>query len=203
MDTKRYIISDAAKMVDVEPHVLRYWEDELELPIARNEMGHRYYTEDNIRMFHHIRDLKEQGYQLKAIKVLLPEVEQGKTPPAIVRQPEIPVSDKMEQFQNILGKVVVQALRENQLEMGKELSHQVSTQVVKEMDYLFRLQEEREETHYKNLDAQIRATQEERKTFSLRKKKDKKPKEPKIKEIKKKEPRKRWFSHPRPVSEIE
>ena len=41
MDTKRYIISDAAKMVDVEAHVLRYWEDELELPIARNEMGHR------------------------------------------------------------------------------------------------------------------------------------------------------------------
>ena len=141
MDTKRYIISDAAKMVDVEAHVLRYWEDELELPIARNEMGHRYYTEDNIRMFHHIKELKEQGYQLKAIKVLLPEVEQGKTPPAIVQQPDPPVSDRMEQFQNILGKVVAQALRENQLEMGKELSHQVSTQVVKEMDYLFRLQE--------------------------------------------------------------
>ena len=135
MDTKRYIISDAAKMVDVEAHVLRYWEDELELPIARNEMGHRYYTEDNIRMFHHIKELKEQGYQLKAIKVLLPEVEQGKTPPAIVQQPDPPVSDRMEQFQNILGKVVAQALRENQQEMGKELSHQVSTQVVKEMDY--------------------------------------------------------------------
>ena len=99
MDTKRYIISDAAKMVDVEAHVLRYWEDELELPIARNEMGHRYYTEDNIRMFHHIKELKEQGYQLKAIKVLLPEVEQGKTPPAIVQQPDPPVSDRMEQFQ--------------------------------------------------------------------------------------------------------
>ncbi len=126
MDTKRYIISDAAKMVDVEAHVLRYWEDELELPIARNEMGHRYYTEDNIRMFHHIKELKEQGYQLKAIKVLLPEVEQGKTPPAIVQQPDPPVSDRMEQFQNILGKVVAQALRENQQEMGKELSHQVS-----------------------------------------------------------------------------
>ena len=78
MDTKRYMISDAARLVDVEAHVLRYWEDELELPISRNEMGHRYYTEDNIRMFHHIKELKEQGYQLKAIKVLLPEVEQGK-----------------------------------------------------------------------------------------------------------------------------
>ena len=203
MDTKRYMISDAARLVDVETHVLRYWEDELELPISRNEMGHRYYTEDNIRMFHHIKELKEQGYQLKAIKVLLPEVEQGKTPPAIVQQPDPPVSDRMEQFQNILGKVVAQALRENQQEMGKELSHQVSTQVVKERDYLFRHQEEREETHYKNLDAQIRATQKDRKTFSLGRKKEKKPKEPKIKEIRKKEPRKKWFFNPRPANESE
>ena len=106
MDTKRYMISDAARLVDVEAHVLRYWEDELELPISRNEMGHRYYTEDNIQMFHRIKDLKEQGYQLKAIKVLLPEIEQGQTPPAIVQQPDPPVSDRMEQFQSILGKVV-------------------------------------------------------------------------------------------------
>lgn len=168
MSTKRYIISDAAKLVDVEAHVLRYWEDELELPIARNEMGHRYYTEDNIRMFHHIKELKEQGYQLKAIRSLLPEMEQGKIPPAIVKQPDPPVNEKMEQFQLILGKVIAQAMRENQQEIGKELSHQVSTQVVKEMDYLFRLQEEREETHYKKLDEQIRACQQEKKRLSLK-----------------------------------
>ena len=78
MEKVRYMISDAANIVHVESHVLRYWEDELELPIARNEMGHRYYTEDNIRMFHRIKELKEQGYQLKAIKTLLPEMEQGK-----------------------------------------------------------------------------------------------------------------------------
>ena len=158
-------------------------------------MGHRYYTEDNIQMFHRIKDLKEQGYQLKAIKVLLPEIEQGHTPPAIVPTPEPPISDKMEQFQMILGKVVSQALKANQLEMGKELSHQVSTQVVKEMDYLFRLQEEREETHYKNLDAQLRATQQKaQKNFF--KKKEKKPKEkkaPKIKEEKQSGSRRPWF----------
>lgn len=199
MDSKRYIISDAAKMVDVEAHVLRYWEDELELPIERNEMGHRCYTEDNIQMFHHIKDLKEQGFQLKAIKALLPEMEQGNVPPAIVREPEPPADNKLEQFQMILGKVVSQAIRENQQEMGKELSHQVSTQVVKEMDYLFRLQEEREETHYKLLDEQIRTSQKHRKTLALGSKKEKKAKEPKIKEVKIKEPkikdsrRKPWF----------
>ena len=208
MEQKRYMISDAAKMVDVESHVLRYWEDELELPIGRNEMGHRYYTEDNIRMFHHIKDLKEQGFQLKAIKVLIPEMEQGNVPPAIVREPEPPTGDKMEQFQMILGKVVSQAIRENQQEMGKELSHQVSTQVVKEMDYLFRLQEEREETHYKKLDELIRSSQKQRKLFALKKKREKKTKEPRIKEARVKEPdkkesrRKPWFFGTQPKKDI-
>ena len=71
MDTKRYIISDAAKMVDVEAHVLRYWEDELQLDIPRNEMGHRYYTDDNIKEILRIKDLREKGYQLKAIRMYL------------------------------------------------------------------------------------------------------------------------------------
>ena len=67
----RYMISDAANMVHVETHVLRYWEEELELAILRNEMGHRYYTRENIRDFQRIKDLKEQGYQLKAIRMIL------------------------------------------------------------------------------------------------------------------------------------
>ena len=39
MSETRYMISDASRLVDVEAHVLRYWEEELELPIGRNEMG--------------------------------------------------------------------------------------------------------------------------------------------------------------------
>ena len=48
---KIYLISDAAKQVQVESHVLRYWEEELKLPIKRNEMGHRYYTQEDIARF--------------------------------------------------------------------------------------------------------------------------------------------------------
>ena len=68
---KFYLISDTAKQVQVESHVLRYWEDELKLPIKRNEMGHRYYTEEDIARFKEIRNLKEQGFQLKAIRSML------------------------------------------------------------------------------------------------------------------------------------
>lgn len=42
----------------------------LELPIQRTELGHRYYTEEDIQTFQNIKELKERGFQLKAIKVL-------------------------------------------------------------------------------------------------------------------------------------
>ena len=71
MEKVRYMISDAADMVHVETHVLRYWEEELELTIPRNEMGHRYYTRENIQEFQKIKDLKDKGYQLKAIRMIL------------------------------------------------------------------------------------------------------------------------------------
>ena len=66
-----YLISDAAKLVDVESHVLRYWEEELQLPIKRNELGHRYYTKKDVERFKEIKELKEQGLQLKAIRMFL------------------------------------------------------------------------------------------------------------------------------------
>lgn len=66
-----YLISEASKKVDVESHVLRYWEEELGLEIPRNDMGHRYYTEVHIKLFQKVKELKEKGYQLKAIKRVL------------------------------------------------------------------------------------------------------------------------------------
>lgn len=71
MEKVRYMISDAANIVNVESHVLRYWEDELALEIPRNELGHRYYTKENIQEFQRIKELKEQGYQLKAIRMIV------------------------------------------------------------------------------------------------------------------------------------
>ena len=37
MDKQRYMISDAAALVNVESHVLRYWEEELELTVPRTK----------------------------------------------------------------------------------------------------------------------------------------------------------------------
>lgn len=84
---KGYMISDASKMLEVENHVLRYWEEELDLPIPRNELGHRYYRESEMKLLRSVKDLKEQGFQLKAIKKLLPDLErvEGMDPKILYR----------------------------------------------------------------------------------------------------------------------
>ena len=74
MGEVRFMISEAAKQVDVETHVLRYWEEELGLTIGRTEMGHRYYTNDDIQLFRCIKKLKDEGMLLRDLKPLIPEL---------------------------------------------------------------------------------------------------------------------------------
>lgn len=89
MEKVRYMISDAAALAGVETHVLRYWEEELDLTIPRNEMGHRYYTRENIQEFQKIKELKEKGYQLKAIRMMLHnEIPAGSNPPQEMSSPD-------------------------------------------------------------------------------------------------------------------
>ena len=70
----RYTVRQAAEMTGVKSYVLRYWEDELDLRIQRNELGHRYYTGYDIQIFMNIKELKKRGLQLRAIKDLIPQI---------------------------------------------------------------------------------------------------------------------------------
>ena len=151
MDNKRYIISEAAAKTGLEPHVLRYWEEELGIEIERNELGHRYYSAEQLELLSRVKEMKKRGFQLKAIKsellgsneLMMPEVT------TVERVPQVSSEDKLEQFRAIIGGIVTQALRENNIVLGGEISDTVSTKVLKEMDYLMRMREEAEEERYK------------------------------------------------------
>jgi DNA-binding transcriptional MerR regulator len=181
------MISDAANLVAVESHVLRYWEDELELTVPRNELGHRYYTQENVDQFLRIKQLKEEGYQLKAIKMLLHQekadelhsaapqaVETSMTKPEIVVTPtQMTPQERMEQFQELMTRIVRNAMQENNKELGQEVGVQVGDRVLKEMNYLMRMQDEQEEERYRKLDEAIRSTCRQKKRPRSRKQKAK------------------------------
>lgn len=219
-----FLISDAAKKVKVEAHVLRYWEEELELPIKRNELGHRYYTEEDVKRFQEIKDLKERGLQLKAIRMVLKNgkldmlpadtearqqeeqnlgtkkadaekpsgtaekasageetgTEEGWHSPAAgmveEEEPDYRLAhpgqqslaeesreEKSARLQWLLQQLFKETLREN----NEYLCREMKESILKELDYQFRMQEEREEErnaekikrdeeHFKKIDELLR-----------------------------------------------
>lgn len=227
MAEAHYLISDAAKQVNVESHVLRYWEDELELPIPRNDMGHRYYTDYHIQLFCQIRDLKDRGYQLKAIRNALnkmsdametvtiteelmeedmktawkenhaktelktndivqekdmqaaqgsvtvhaeDEEEDSMELLAVEEEQQVPAltpEEKMARFQDIMNHIIGQAVEANMSRISQEITEDVSDavsenvtdRVMKEVEYLLRVSDEKEEERFKQLDETIRAYQ--------------------------------------------
>lgn len=236
-----YYISEASKLVQVEAHVLRYWEDELSLAIGRNEMGHRCYTKEDIERFQQIRYLKEQGLQLKAIRLFLhgdntfPLPSAGKSEAAARKMPpngaesrkadgneivendiaekvedmvmkkakkymvtmtkgketvmELPVGDLQEyaesaddekakkaaRLQYLLQHLVTDAVKN----ANREMCTEIKESILKELDYQFRQQEERdeahwkqEEEHYRKIDEMIRQRHQPRERFGMGKKKE-------------------------------
>ncbi|HKM03265.1 MAG TPA: helix-turn-helix domain-containing protein [Lachnospiraceae bacterium] len=226
MQTTQFLIKDAAKKIEVESHVLRYWEEELKLDIKRNEQGHRYYTDENVQQFLYIKKLKKEGLQLRAIRKMLEGDNQecsqeGKIEPNIeynnarnqlnfdrarnraednfesIRKPEFSIitrqgsmtkkemfpdvelgedkQDKAMRLQQLLKHMMSEALKEENVKMCNEIKESV----VKELDYQFRMQDERiderekervlrEEQHYKKIDEvlRLRTKKEKRKKHS-------------------------------------
>ena len=190
MSETHYLISDASKKVDVESHVLRYWEEELEMNIPRNEMGHRYYTDFHIRLFKQIKELKEKGYQLKAIKAALAKTLDAEGEPvaptdileedvvSALREcaeqekkdlekmdpgeiTELMNREKAEQFKDFLTQMIGQAIEENNEKLSQDISRMVNDKVLKEIDYLMRVADERDEERFRQLDETIRLYQKE------------------------------------------
>jgi DNA-binding transcriptional MerR regulator len=180
----RYIISEASKRIEVEQHTLRYWEEELDLYIPRNEMGHRYYQEEDIEVFKTIKVLKEKGYQLRAIKMLLPDIQKLNNQDDVIlgdnNLASLPIhmtaitendrdllleeksAERLEQFKAIMNRLVTEALQNNNKALSATVSDAVTSNVIKKVDYLLRIKEEREEERFKQFDRTMREIQNSR-----------------------------------------
>lgn len=180
-----FMISDAAKEVKVETHVLRYWEEELSLPIKRNDLGHRYYTEEDVECFRQIKSMKERGLQLKAIKVILKDgtltmldeerqeldvVSEEKHNYELVKESN---EEKTRRMQYLLQEMIKDAVRLN----NEALVQDIKEAVIKELDYQFRVREEREEElekkweqrnedYYKRIDELLRKKSKRKPIFT-------------------------------------
>ena len=164
MGEVHYMISEAAKRVNVETHVLRYWEEELLLSIGRTEMGHRYYTEEDVQLFQCIKELKEQGMLLKDLKSLIPDILRAKKQQLAKRKTE-ELNLTSAQAETKRGKLQ-EALLENNKILETSISLAVSQAVIQEIDFLLQAKDRQEEERYQKLDYLIRQQQLQRKESS-------------------------------------
>lgn len=172
----KYIISDVSKLIDVEPHVLRYWEEELSLDITRNQLGHRYYKESDLELLKKIKQLKEQGLQLRAIKVMLSNfqfnpVKEGYIKTDVAIQEPSPVvassNNKLKQFQEFMREVIQSSIKES----NEVLKDEITTEVSAHIKSMISRQEEIEEKRYRKLDETIREIQRVRQEVAVTKSK--------------------------------
>lgn len=120
MKEERYLIKEAAALVGVETHVLRYWEEELKMDIHRNGMGHRYYTKRDIELLSKVKALKEKGLQLKAIRSYL-DMRRGQLESSKDAHSEMPVSVERGEKETGIGTVLEDSKKEGSKETQKEL----------------------------------------------------------------------------------
>lgn len=181
------MIKEAAKMLGVESHVLRYWEEELGLEIKRNSMGHRYYNQRDIKMFKEIMDLKDRGFALKDIKAGIEtrKKEEMTDRTALVNKEEISIKNekdtkmeiikendrgessdegkivdfKMAQLQAVMNKLVANALRENKEIITSSIKSEITEDVMRQFDAVMREKEEKEEARFRKLDESLRQIQ--------------------------------------------
>ena len=202
MEKVRYMISDAAALAGVETHVLRYWEEELDLTIPRNEMGHRYYTRENIqaiRMILHNKNPEDAGVSVpdSAAPGPLPACNREHHH-TVVAKPDrqnadktnLPVNtlsaeERMAQFRELMSDIVGHAIAQNNEALTLDISKEIRETVLKEMNYLIREQNDMTEERYRQLSAEIRGKLQKKHTLF-----SKKEKVPKMKTSKKEKNRK-------------
>ena len=123
MTKETYLINEVAKEVHVESHVLRYWEEELDIPITRNRQGHRVYTQEDINRFVQIKNLKDQGLQLKAVKLVLNQLQESEDEEKDMKQ-DNPFTQKHETKMNKGGEMnVIQIKEMKSLDKRESMSH--------------------------------------------------------------------------------
>lgn len=74
-----YSISEVGEMVDLEPHVLRYWQDQFdELHPRKNRAGRRVYTDDDVAVIRRIKYLlREDKYTIDGARQVLTREREG------------------------------------------------------------------------------------------------------------------------------
>lgn len=119
-----YTLTETSEKTQLKDYQLRTYEDRLGLTIARNEQGHRIYSEEDIQLLIQVRELKQQGLSLEVIKQkLFPKM------PAVEEQKSMSLQNS--KITQLKGEELVQLMKEQQQAFVEEFMVQLK-EVIRE-----------------------------------------------------------------------
>jgi len=175
MGEVHYMISEAEKRIAVNADKLEQWEDDFNLPIGRTEMGHRFYTEDDIQLLRCIKELKHQKINDTELKQLVPdliltrqqirlkkhlaEAEHTQTSRELKLEDHRTLASDDKEELLLLAKMMQELLEKNNVVLEEAVCSGVSEKVTKSIEFLLQAKERTEEERYRSLDHLIRQQQ--------------------------------------------
>jgi DNA-binding transcriptional MerR regulator len=80
----RYTITELSKRLGITDHALRYYEREFNIHIPKDSRGRRYYTPETANLMFQIRNMRNDGLEIKAIRRILQSENVLTEPPPVV-----------------------------------------------------------------------------------------------------------------------
>lgn len=90
----RYSITELSEALNITDHALRFYEKEFGLKIPKDNSGRRFYTPQLANVMYQIKDMRDQGLELKAIRKILEDqniIQESAAP--IPFNPALPISE--------------------------------------------------------------------------------------------------------------
>ncbi len=109
---KRYRIGDVARLLDLKPHVLRYWETEFASFILgeKTDGGQRLYSQKDIEFFGRVKQLLyKEGYSISGARKRLSgkdaEINEQEQQPAVPKELLSVIKEELEDIRDGISKL--------------------------------------------------------------------------------------------------
>lgn len=152
MDTeKKYTITELSEFLGIAESTIRKYEKDYNIKIPRNKLGHRYYTEPEIKLYKQILAMKKRGANIHQIRELLSKSvdadNQKKVSIEKVKVDTLTVKELKETMGDYIAEMIIQKeeelaqryeskLEETKEEIRKSIREDIKSENQKLMNYI-------------------------------------------------------------------
>lgn len=127
----RYTITELSGRLNITDHALRYYEKEFNMNVPKDRRGRRYYTPDLANIMYQIKNMRDDGLEIKAIKKILQSENVISEPPPVADEVSfMPATTTANSIDNSIE------IKKFFQEFGEQLTTSFSTEVASAKEHM-------------------------------------------------------------------